>query len=300
LTNQSSFSPIFKFFKRIFRLGVSVIYIGYNWIREKSCRLFGKPVSAACVVLYYHSIPSSSRGAFAEQMDMVKRLTQPVSLNAKTLRLLPNTRYSAITFDDAFEDVIEHAVPELVKRNIPATVFAVVNVLGQTANWWPESSAERNRRIATIEQLRQLPGDWINIGAHTMTHPRLSTLNVVDARFEISRSRSDLEAILGYKIEDFSFPYGDFSEVMIGLCREAGYRRVFTTEPKVAFGLTEEFVVGRVCVEPTDWRIEFQLKLLGGYCWMRRASAVKRRLLTVAKRFAHSPSPIAANGVPRS
>lgn len=300
LKKRSLFHSMLRLLDRVFKLGVSVLYLGYNWIREKTLHLLGRPTSAGCIVLYYHSIPASSRRRFAEQMEMVKRLTQPVNLAADSLSLAPGTRYSAITFDDAFEDFVEQAVPELVSRSIPATVFAVVNVIGQTASWWPASSAERNRRIATIEQLRELPRELITIGAHTMTHPRLSTLDIADARLEIARSRSELEALLGHPVDSFSFPYGDFNETAIGLCREAGYRRIFTTQPQEAFESPDEFVVGRVCVEPTDWEIEFKLKLMGGYCWMRQASAAKRRLLTAVRGFVHSPSAIPANGMPRN
>jgi hypothetical protein len=41
----------------------------------------------------------------------------------------------------------------------------------------------------------------------------------------------------------------------------------------------DEFVTGRIDVQPTDWQIEFRLKVLGAYRWLPHAFAVKRALL---------------------
>jgi glycosyltransferase involved in cell wall biosynthesis len=50
--------------------------------------------------------------------------------------------------------------------------------------------------------------------------------------------------------------------------KEAGYQRVFTVEPVTAFSEPSEYVTGRVPVDPTDWPIEFRLKMLGAYRWL--------------------------------
>ena len=44
-------------------------------------------------------------------------------------------------------------------------------------------------------------------------------------------------------------------------CREAGYERVFTIAPSLGLREPDEFETGRVAVDPTDWPIEFRLKL---------------------------------------
>jgi hypothetical protein len=64
------------------------------------------------------------------------------------------------------------------------------------------------------------------------------------------------------------------------LCREAGYERIFTTLPVFAFAEPGEFVVGRVRVDPTDWPLEFRLKLAGAYRWLPAAFAFKRLIVS--------------------
>jgi peptidoglycan/xylan/chitin deacetylase (PgdA/CDA1 family) len=240
-------------------------------------RVCGKTPDPTCIVLYYHSIAPECRKAFARQMDTVLRLTTPID-GEQAPALLPGRYYSVITFDDAFQDAMENAVPELIRRGIHATVFVTVGVLGKPAAWWPATDPERTRNIATAEHIRSLPTEWIGVGAHTMTHPRLSALEESEARQEISEPRRHLESLVGYRIRSLSFPYGDFDEDVVRWSREAGYDLAFTTQHEKAFAGPESFLIGRVKAEPTDWPLEFRLKLLGGYLWLPQAIALKRRL----------------------
>jgi peptidoglycan/xylan/chitin deacetylase (PgdA/CDA1 family) len=262
---------------RAFKLCISMAVFAYLSVERKLLRFLGRPVPGSCNVLYYHSVPSEHRRVFAKQVEIIVRLTKPVSADAR-LTPLPGVRHCAVTFDDAFEDVIENAVPELVKRKVPAVIFVTTDVLGEFANWWPESAPERKRRIAMAKQLQELPVEWITVGAHTKTHPRLSRLSEADAKSEILDPRGSLADLLGYSPESFSFPYGDFNEELIGWCQDSAYKRIFTTLPKQVVQRSEGFVIGRVSVEPTDWNLEFRLKLLGGYSWMPWAIDIKRRV----------------------
>jgi hypothetical protein len=44
----------------------------------------------------------------------------------------------------------------------------------------------------------------------------------------------------------------------------------------------EEFVTGRVSVAPTDWSLEFLLKLAGAYRWEVAVSAMRRKVVSNA------------------
>jgi len=280
---------------RVLKLFISVgFYAGVKLGRAFS-RMLGRTPSATCIILYYHSVAPEYRQAFARQMDLVSRLTTPIDGEHEP-RLLPGKYYSFITFDDGFQDAVENAVPELVSRKIYATFFLTVDALGKPADWWSVTDPERNRSLATAEQLRLTPREWIRFGAHTMTHPRLSSLAEADARYEILEPRNRLESLLGCEIRSLSFPYGDFNDNVVRWSREAGYERAFTTQHQKAFEHPKPFLVGRVKAEPTDWRLEFRLKLLGGYVWLPYAIALKRRLLanSVVSRI-RLGSPVAKN-----
>src|SRR2546425_6542314 len=73
--------------------------------------------NTTCVVLYYHAVPCEYRRHFARQMDILVRSTKPVAAGL-TSPLPRGGHYSAVTFDDGYESVIENALPELEQRNI--------------------------------------------------------------------------------------------------------------------------------------------------------------------------------------
>jgi peptidoglycan/xylan/chitin deacetylase (PgdA/CDA1 family) len=237
-------------------------------------RLFGKMPAGTCVVLYYHSVPPDQRARFAAQLDMLSSTAEPIDIT-KEVQLRSGVRYVGVTFDDAFVNLAEQALPELKKRNIPATVFVISGALGKA--FGPAGRAEK---VMSVEQLRSLPAELISIGSHTVTHPMMPLLSEGEARAELIQSRKTLEDLLLRPILTFSFPFGGFSQSLTGLCREAGYHRIFTTLPAFAFMDPGEFVVGRVRVDPTDWPLEFRLKLAGAYRWLPAAFALKRRILS--------------------
>jgi peptidoglycan/xylan/chitin deacetylase (PgdA/CDA1 family) len=261
-------------FKRILKLAISTWFFTVALLVALLRRLGGKSPQALCVVLYYHSVPLESRCKFARQMDTLVRWTKPVPADSRA-PLSPGISYSAVTFDDGFESFLQNASPELEKREIPSTVFVVTGSLGRLTNWegYPE-------KIMSRDQLLQLPSRLVTIGSHTVTHPALPNVSEEVAMYELSESREQLEESLQRKITLFSFPYGAFNEGLVKCCKEAGYERVFTTLPFPAFADLCEFATGRVCVEPTDWRIEFLLKLFGAYRWLPLAFSLKRKLLS--------------------
>src|SRR5579872_1902102 len=93
-------------------------------------RIIHRQIAPSCVVLYYHSVPDEQRLAFADQMNVLARLTVPISVEGIP-QLLSGGRYSGVTFDDGFEDVVDNAIPELEKRSIPATIFLTTGYLGE-------------------------------------------------------------------------------------------------------------------------------------------------------------------------
>jgi peptidoglycan/xylan/chitin deacetylase (PgdA/CDA1 family) len=267
-----------RFSKRIVKLVISVSFWWWMCLSRFVLRLFGREVPASCVILYYHSVPAEHQQWFAWQMDTLARVTLPISIDDSPL-LMSGYRYSAVTFDDAFENIFDSALPELLKRSIPAAIFVPVDLLGQRAEWWPVGTRERQERICTAERLKELPSNGVIIGSHTLTHPRLPMLTTCEAKRELATSKEKLEHLVNRKIRTFSFPYGAFDGTLVSLCQNAGYERVFTTLPVMAFREPSELVIGRVGVEPTDWAIEFYLKLVGAYQWLPYAFAIKRGLL---------------------
>jgi peptidoglycan/xylan/chitin deacetylase (PgdA/CDA1 family) len=232
------------------------------------------------VILYYHSVPSEKRASFSRQMDILARCANVVPAD---WRGSPVGRPCvAITFDDAFTSVIDNALPELAMRGFPCTIFAPSGILGRHPDWAMEEDLDRGELVADAETLRKIHGPLVNIGSHTVTHPRLSQLDKERARAEIHDSRVALEEIVGTPIDLLAFPYGDYNGAIIELCRsDDGYKHVFTISPNPVPAGDSSLKRGRVSVSPDDGEFEFFLKISGAYAWRSAASVLKRRLATL-------------------
>jgi len=267
---------------RCVKLSISLVWFAAYSAGRMFRRAMGQPVRGTAVLLYYHGIRPQHRASFARQMDTLLRWARPIHADSRTV-LGNDLRFAGVTFDDGLQSFADSALPELEKRKIPATLFVIADQLGSFPDWpgfIPDP--EFRERLLTADQLRRLPTELVRIGSHTLSHPTLTRLDEAEARRELRESRVQLEKELDRKIELFSFPHGAFNERLVDWCRESGYERVFTILPKPALSSPHEYVVGRVSAEPTDWPLEFLLKLLGAYCWLPRAFELKRHLLSIA------------------
>ncbi|WP_409363462.1 polysaccharide deacetylase family protein [Bradyrhizobium liaoningense] len=83
------------------------------------------------------------------------------------------------------------------------------------------------------EMLAELAHDPLfEIGAHTVTHARISSLDPEAAMAELEQSRSRLNERLGIRVEHFAFPYGravDCGPRDFELAQRAGFRSAATT-----------------------------------------------------------------------
>ncbi len=251
----------------------SVYYLGAELIAA-GCRLLGYAPRERVVSIFYHQVSREQRGRFARQMDHLLRWTRPIHCDDFG-ELRPETRYAMVTADDAWLSFIENALPELERRHIPVTIFAISDYLGQ-------SLGQPNDRLATEDELKHLDPALVRVGSHTATHARLTSLGEEAAWSELADSRSKLEDRLHTGVELFSFPFGACTDLLLKKCGDAGYRRAFLALPWTA-RQSAEFVVGRIRVDPTDWPLEFHLKLMGAYDWLPRAISLKRWLTSLLR-----------------
>jgi peptidoglycan/xylan/chitin deacetylase (PgdA/CDA1 family) len=116
----------------------------------------------------------------------------------------------------------------LWKELHPMAEDARQSVLEELRGWAnmgaPGRPAYRPLSLGEVRNLAQ--GSLIEVGAHTVTHPALSTLSVASQWDEIMNSKSQLEEILGRPVHNFAYPYGkqsDYSADTANLVREAGF-----------------------------------------------------------------------------
>ena len=88
------------------------------------------------------------------------------------------------------------------------------------------------------EQVREMHRAGMEIGAHTVRHPILTTLTLPEAENEISEGRNKLQAIIDAPVDMFAYPNGkpgrDYDQSHVALLSQLGFRGAVTTAPGVA------------------------------------------------------------------
>jgi peptidoglycan/xylan/chitin deacetylase (PgdA/CDA1 family) len=137
-----------------------------------------------------------------------------------------------LSFDDGFQNVFEQALPVLQQHRLRAIQFIVAGRIGRE-DTWDRAIAEPAQKLMNEQEIRAWMAAGQEIGAHTVTHPRLTQLPPELARAEIFDSKKGLEDRFGVPIRYFCYPYGDCNEQVRGWVGEAGYEAAATIEPGV-------------------------------------------------------------------
>lgn len=111
---------------------------------------------------------------------------------------------------------------------------------------------QRTLDAAGIQALAR--GGLVQVGAHTITHPVLSTLSIEAQQTEIVNGKNKLEEILEEPVTSFSYPFGgrsDYTEDTVQIVRHAGFDCACSNFPgRVRFG-TDRYQLPRYIVR--DW-----------------------------------------------
>jgi peptidoglycan/xylan/chitin deacetylase (PgdA/CDA1 family) len=140
-------------------------------------------------------------------------------------------RTVAVTFDDAFRSVLTHGFPVLERLGLPATIFAPTAFMdGDRPLAWPGigewggSSYEAELMPLSWEQLGDIADAGWEVGSHTRTHPRLTTLDDEELARELGGSRDDCERELGSRCTAVAYPFGDVDERVVTAAARHGYQ----------------------------------------------------------------------------
>jgi peptidoglycan/xylan/chitin deacetylase (PgdA/CDA1 family) len=103
--------------------------------------------------------------------------------------------------------------------------------------------------MMTRQQVRELRRYGMSIGAHTVTHPILTTLDIAAARVEIADGRRDLEETLNERVRLFAYPNGkpgrDYDASHVAMVREMGFDAAVSTAWGVSRRRTDTFQLAR-------------------------------------------------------
>ncbi|NUM87880.1 MAG: polysaccharide deacetylase family protein, partial [Bdellovibrionales bacterium] len=177
-----------------------------------------------------------------------------------------------LTFDDAYRDNLENAVPLLSRFGFTATIFALGDANART-NFWDVAEGEREEALMSVDELRYVQGMGFEIGAHSLSHRHLTRLDDEEARREILHSRQNLESILGRSVISFAYPYGSWDQRIRSFSEEAGYVFSVCTDTGGLHLEDDPLAIFRVAIFPEDGQAQLRKKTS---TWYRRYYRLKR------------------------
>ena len=143
-----------------------------------------------------------------------------------------------ITFDDGYAGIYDYAFPELKKRGMKAAFFIVAFTVGSVKGTYPH---------ITYSQLAEMAADGnMSIGAHTVSHSRLTELSPDALKIEVSKSKQILENFTGRKIRAVAYPEGYYNNEVIDAVKEAGYEIAFAVNDRGLCGHEARYSIPRI------------------------------------------------------
>ncbi len=228
-------------------------------------------------VLLYHQIGDSPTDEtnlncfcktteFYNQMEFLSKSKQyqVISLNT-AIDFISSSKnidknYVILTFDDGCESFYNKAFPILKSFGFNATVYPITGFLGQHAII--NSKNYKHLKIMSEDLIKELFNQGINFGAHTVNHFRLTELPDSAAEFQIKQSKIQLENILGYQIDSFSFPHGKYNDEIIKILEKNKFSNAMTCNSDSFSNNSSLFEIPRKYITYFDDIYSFKKKLI--------------------------------------
>ena len=197
-------------------------------------------------VLLYHSVndrPGRTERPFAvSPATFAAHVEAAVASGRSTLgvteladavrrRRLP-ARPLAITFDDGYADNLR-AIEMLLARGLSATVYVTAGEVGA-----------RNRLTPSqLTGLGSIPA--VEIGSHSVRHPRLDEVSGAQLAEEVTGSKLRLEEIIGREVRSFAYPHGAYDSRVRRAVMDAGYASAVAVKNALSHDRDDPFAIAR-------------------------------------------------------
>ncbi len=154
---------------------------------------------------------------------------------------LPSTQPQgmvSLNFDDGFESSYLNSLPILNKAGLKTTQYIITGKFGDPA-------------YVTKAQVLAMAAEGHEIGAHTRTHPHLSTLTAQQIHDEVFGSKQDLLNLGLPAVLSFAYPYGDHNALVDQITQSAGFTSIRTTVGGFNDRTTNPYALKTYAVEST-------------------------------------------------
>ncbi len=176
---------------------------------------------------------TASPEAFRRQVAYLRRSHRIVPLRDALRLIAEGARLSrpvaALTFDDGYASVFDHAAPILRNLGIPGgCCYLSTGLVGTDRRFAhdADSSVLQYLSVMSWAQVRALKEEGWDVGGHTSTHARLSRCDATELQRELTEPLEALRSKLGIEHPSMAYPFGtpnDITEEGRNAIRQLGY-----------------------------------------------------------------------------
>jgi peptidoglycan/xylan/chitin deacetylase (PgdA/CDA1 family) len=255
------------------------------YLCHPAARLFGSGAGSRVPILMYHSVSENLFGKshpyyqintsppiFAHQMRWLRQAGYRTMDLTEMLAALESgkdlTKTIVITFDDGYRDFYTDAFPVMKQCGFTATVFLA------TARIQNISLRFEGADYLTWQEVRELYGEGIRFGSHTVTHADLHSLEPEQIDYELGYSKETIEQNLSAPVESFAYSFdfpeedNSFKRFLVDILENHGFDNGVSTILGRAHLGKNRFYLPRLPVNSWDDTRLLRAKLEGGYDWL--------------------------------
>ncbi len=223
-------------------------------------------------VLLYHRVGAGSAsqvdlepGRFADQMaelaESGRVCTLDDALGVLAAGPRPEVDPVVVTFDDGTPDLVEVALPVLVRHRIPVVLYVATRYVDEGLPFWSPD----DRALSWGALAEAVSTGLVEVGSHTHSHALLDRLDTDAVHDELDRSIDLIGANLGVTARHFAYP----KALPPAAGADAAVRERFVsaalagTRPN-PYGATDPYRLARSPVQRSDGMRWFRHKVDGG------------------------------------
>lgn len=137
----------------------------------------------------------------------------------------------ALTFDAAWGADKTSKIVEILKDNGVSGTFFLVG-------FWSEKYADK---------IKEIDAAGLEIGTHSNTHPKMSTLSESQIRSELEVSSALIQKVTGKPVELFRPPYGDYNDTLLSVAESMGLKTIQWSVDTLDWkGISADSILSRV------------------------------------------------------
>ena len=236
-------------------------------------------------ILMYHyvddiPVPSAiNPDLFKKEMVFIKDNCNPIFISdlieyVERRKTLPHNSV-LITFDDGTADFYSNGFPIIEELKIPIILYITTGYIG---SYMPSLSHNWRYKMLEWNEVKEISQcENIEIGAHSVTHPRFNLISNGEIRYEVVKSKDVLEEQIGKPVVHFSYPKGYTNDEIIEIVEDAGYKTAVTSDHGYAKVGDNLYTLSRIWMQKQQSFNNF-ISIFAGLKWIGGGNIWNRNL----------------------